>query len=157
MKRHLATAVVAAYGCLAMFAGAQAADPAQTEPIQVIVQLGTDGGDLVITPSNLTFARGKLYNLVLKNPSDTEHRLSVVSFGSTVKTQAKPVIDRGAVTGGLNWKSRVPFGYLVREIAVEPGGTAEWSFVPYVEASAYIKCAVPGHAEAGMIGILNVI
>jgi uncharacterized cupredoxin-like copper-binding protein len=128
------------------------------EPIEVVVQLGTAGGDLVITPRNLVFEKGKLYTVVLKNPSDVEHRLSVVSLASAVKTLAKPAVDRGEVKGGLNLGFRGPSrGYPVREIEVAPSGIAEWSFIPVREASVDIGCKIDGHAKAGMIAKINII
>ena len=157
MKRHLVTAIAAAYGCFAALAGAQAADPIRNEPIVVSVQLGTAIGDLVISPRDLTFERGKYYKLVLKNSSDVEHRLSVASFASSVRTYGKPAIDRGTVIGGLNFKGRVPLGYLPREIGVAPGGVAEWNFVPLDQASARVGCTIDGHAEAGMMAKFDVI
>ena len=157
MKRHLVTVIAAVYGCLAALVGAQAADPIRNEPIVVSVQLGTASGDLVISPRDLTFELGKYYKLVLKNSSDVEHRLSVASFASSVRTYGKPAIDRGTVTGGPKFIGRLSFGYLPREIEVAPGGVAEWNFVPLYHASARVECTIDGHAEVGMMAKFDVI
>ncbi|MCH9051660.1 MAG: hypothetical protein IIA72_11345 [Proteobacteria bacterium] len=175
MKKHLTIAVVTAvvWAWSGGIVSVEAADTwpvgqsseglAQQQPIEVFIQLGSVDGDLVITPRNLVFEKGKLYTVVFKNPSDVEHRLSVVSVASAVKTLAKPVVDRGEVKGGLNFgglnlKTRGPsFGYQVREINVAPGGIAEWSFIPVREASVDIGCKVDGHAKAGMVATINII
>ena len=157
MKRHLVTAIAAVYGCLAALAGAQAADPIRNEPIGFSVQLGTASGDLVISPRDLTFERGKYYKLVLKNSSDVEHRLSVASFASSVRTYGTLAIDRGTVIGRPNFKGRVPSGYLPRVIEVAPGGVAEWNFVPLYHASARVGCTIDDHAEVGMMAKFGVI
>lgn len=158
MKKHLIAAFAAALGCLVALAGVQAADPAGGDAREVTVQLGTASGDLVISPGNLTFEKGKLYKLVFKNPSDVEHRLAVRSLASSVRTFGKPAIDLGRVQGGLNFKrGRVPFGYLPQEFDVAPGGVAEWLFVPYEQTSAKIGCTIKSHAEAGMFIAVEVI
>ena len=170
MKKHLAIAVVTAvvWAWSGGIVSGEAADTwpvgqpyfdlSQQQPIEVVIQLGTASGDMVITPRNLVFEKGKLYTVILNNPSDVEHRLSVVSVASAVKTLAKPVVDRGEVKGGLNLKTRGPsFGYQVREINVAPGGIAEWSFIPVREASVDIGCKVDGHAKAGMVATINII
>lgn len=157
MKRYLVAATAAASQCLAALAGAQAADPASEAPIEVVVQFGTESNDMVITPSNLTFERGKYYKIVLKNPSGVEHRLSVASLAAAVKTLNKPVVDRGTVKGGLKFTPRVPYGYLPREIDIGSGGVAEWHFVPIQQVSAKIGCIIDSHAKAGMVVDFDVI
>lgn len=170
MKKHLAIAVVTAvvWAWSGGIVSVEAADTwpvgqsseglAHQQPIEVVIQLGTVDGDLVITPRNLVFEKGKLYTVVLKNPSQFEHRLSVVSVASAVKTLTMPAVDRGEIKGGLNLKFRGPsFGYRVREIDVAPGGTAEWSFIPMREASVDIGCKIDGHTKAGMVATINII
>lgn len=170
MKKHRAIAVVTALvwawsgGIVSVGAvdtgpvGQPSVGLAQQQPIEVFIQLGSVDGDMVITPRNLVFEKGKLYTVVLKNPSQFEHRLSVVSVASAVKTLAKPAVDRGEIKGGLNLKFRGPsFGYRVREIDIAPGGIAEWSFIPVREASVDIECKIDGHAKAGMVATINII
>ena len=170
MKKHLAMAVATAAvwawsgGMVSVEAvdtqpvEQSSMDISQQEPIEVVIQLGTASGDLVITPRNLVFEIGKLYTVVLKNPSDVEHRLSVVSVASAVKTLAEPAVDHGEVKGGPTMKSRGrPFGYRVREIDVAPGGTAVWTFKAVREAGVDIGCKIDGHAKAGMVATINII
>lgn len=170
MKKHLAIAVVTAVvwawsggivsvGAVDTWPVAQPYfDLNQQQPIEVVIQLGTASGDMVITPRNLVFEKGKLYTVVLKNPSDVEHRLSIVSVASAVKTLTMPTVSRGEVIGGLNFVNRGPaYGYRVREIDVAPGGIAEWSFIAVREASVDIGCKIDGHAKAGMVATINII
>ena len=170
MKKHRAIAVVTAvvWTWLGGIVSVEAVDTwpveqpymdlSQQQPIEVVVQLGTASGDMVITPRNLVFEKGKLYTVVLKNPSDVEHRLSIVSVASAVKSLILPTIDRREVIGGLDFKIRGrSSGYRVREIKVAPGGTAEWSFIPVREASVDIGCKIDGHAKAGMVATINII
>ncbi len=157
MKQYLMVATAAACAVLATLVGAQAADPVRGEPVEITVQLGTAGGDLVMSPRDLSFEVGKYYKLVLKNPSDVEHRLAVADFASSVRTYGKPTIDRGEVVGRAALKSRVPIGYLPRGIDIAPGGVAEWYFVPVFRSSAKVGCTRDSHAEAGMVGTFEVI
>ncbi len=157
MKRYLMVAAAAACAVLATLAGVQAADPVRGEAVEITVQFGTAGGDLVMSPRDLSFEVGTYYKLVLKNPSDVEHRVAVADFASSVRTYGKPAIDRGEVTGRAALKSRVPVGYLPREIDIAPGGVAEWYFVPVRRTSAKVGCMQESHAEAGMVGTFEVI
>ncbi len=157
MKRYLMVASAAACAVLATLVGVQAADRYRGEPVEITVQFGTAGGDLVMSPRDLSFELGKYYKLVLKNPSDVEHRLAVADFASSVRTYGKPTIDRGKVIGRPALKARVPVGYLPREIGIAPGGVAEWYFVPVRRASAKVGCTRDSHAEAGMVGTFKVI
>ncbi|MFB3061561.1 MAG: hypothetical protein ACE10C_09355, partial [Candidatus Binatia bacterium] len=77
MKKQLIIAVAAA---LAGLAGAHAAEFGKQKPIEVIVQLSTKSGELAITPSDLKLQAGKLYRLVINNPSNSTHYLSVPRF-----------------------------------------------------------------------------
>ncbi len=157
MKRYLMVATAVACAVLATLAGVQAADPVRGEAVEITVRLGTAGGDLVMSPRDLSFEVGRYYKLVLKNPSDVEHRLTVANFASAVRTYGKPTIDRGEVIGRAALKARVPVGYLPREIGIAPGGVAEWYFVPVRRASAKVGCTRDSHAEAGMVGTFKVI
>jgi uncharacterized cupredoxin-like copper-binding protein len=43
------------------------------QPIEVKVSLGNSAGDLRFFPDNLEFKTGKIYKLILSNPSPTKH------------------------------------------------------------------------------------
>lgn len=113
------------------------------EAITVHVELGTKGGDLSFEPSTLTFEAGKLYKLVIENPSPTKHYFSALRFASAVWT-------RKVEADGIEVKGSV------REIEVKPGGEAEWFFVPVKTGTFHLECTIPGHAEAGMVGTIRI-
>ena len=119
----------------------RAADLSRQKPIEMSVSLGNSAGDLVFSPNKLTFETGKLYKLVLKNPSKSAHYFSALRFAAAVwsrKVETKTEEIKGAI----------------REIELKPGGTAEWFFVP-VQAGTYkLKCSIKGHAAGGMTGEL---
>ena len=143
MMKHIAGAVAVAYGCLAAVGALQAADLSKQEPIQVVVQLGTESDDLVFLPHTLTFQTGKLYKLVLKNPSNTKHCLSAPRFAAAVWTR-KVETEKAEVMGAI------------REIELKPGGQAEWFFVPVQAGTFGLACTIAGHVNAGMVGEINV-
>ena len=114
------------------------------EPILLSLQLGTeadeseaglDFGDLEIVPSKLTLQAGKPYKLVIINPSEVAHVLALSEFSATTEHLSAPV-----------------FPYKPAEIAVLPGETVEWYFVPTKTGHYKMGCAKPGHAKAGMDG-----
>ncbi|MFQ5775636.1 MAG: plastocyanin/azurin family copper-binding protein [Kiloniellaceae bacterium] len=122
---------------------AAAADLSKQNPVEVRVALGTKGGELVFSPNALSFETGKLYKLVVTNPSPYKHYFSALRFATAVWT--RKVETEGAEIKGA-----------VREIELKPGGSAEWFFVPVQAGTFNLKCTIPGHAEAGMVGKITV-
>ncbi len=129
---------------LVLFAGAAAAaDLSHQPPIEVKVVLGTGDGGLIFEPSDLVFEAGKLYKLVLENPSDSKHYFSALRFASAVWTR-KVEAGEAEIKGAI------------REIELLPGGEAEWFFVPVQAGTFFLECTIKGHAEAGMVGTITV-
>jgi uncharacterized cupredoxin-like copper-binding protein len=118
---------------------ANSADLSQQDPIEIVVELGTQDGGLVFTPNALTFQAGKLYKLVLVNQSKSQHYFSALRFAAAVWTR-KVEVEGAEIKGAI------------REIEVLPGGQAAWFIVPVQAGTFELQCTVPGHAEAGMIG-----
>jgi uncharacterized cupredoxin-like copper-binding protein len=156
MKRSRILAITMAVAvAIAIFAGpAQAAgDLSRQAPIEVKVDLGAPGQH-VFVPSELRFETGKLYKLVLHNPSDDPHYFSSHAFSQLVwtrKVQVTQSLDGNAVT-------LAEFKGGIREIEVYPGHTAEWWFVPVATGRVTdLRCGIVGsdgksHADHGMIG-----
>ncbi len=128
---------------LAVSGAAAAVDLSEQEPIEVNVALGSAGGALRFIPSDITFEAGKLYIVVLKNPSPAKHYFSPPGFAASVWTR-KIEVGNTEIKGD------------VREIELKPGGEAEWFFVPVKAGTYELRCTIPGHAEAGMVGKLTV-
>jgi len=118
-------------------------DLSNQTPIEVTVHLGTKDGKLAFEPKNITFETGKLYKLVLDDPSNSKHYFSALRFAAAVWT--RKIETRGEEIKGS-----------VREIELKPGGKAEWFFVPVQAGTFDLMCTVPGHAEAGMTGTITV-
>ncbi len=144
MWRYLIAAMAVAYGFLTVSGEAQAADLSKQEPIKVVVQLGTESGGLAFKPNRLRFETGKLYKLVLENPSGVKHYFSALQFASAVWTR-KVETDQAEIKGAI------------REIELKPGGQAEWFFVPVQAGIFDFGCTIAGHSEAGMIGKITVM
>ena len=122
---------------------AMADDLSQQTPIEMSIALGNAQNGLMFSPARMTFDAGKLYKLVLKNPSKSKHYFSAIRFASAVWT-------RKVETGKEEVKGNVS------EIELKPGGKAEWFFVP-VQAGTYkLKCTIKGHAAGGMVGELTI-
>ncbi len=156
MKKQLIIAVAAVYAALA---GAQAAEFGKQKPIEVIVQLGTQDSELVITPSQLKFEKNQLYTLVLNNPSNITHYLSVPRFAAAVRTSKIDLYGGEVIRTGFQnsprpilARSAATFSYKVKEIAVRPGGMVEWTFTPVRAGSYKFGCGIPAHAYEGMVG-----
>ena len=144
--RGLLIAVLA----LALFAWvfkAQAAgDLSRQVPLEVRVQLGDDKGVRRFFPERIELETGKLYRLILSNPSPEKHYFSSDAFAQAIYTRKVQVngADGNAVAEIKGW---------VREIEVLPKGTTEWWLVP-IKTGQFgdLKCTVEGHTESGMVG-----
>jgi uncharacterized cupredoxin-like copper-binding protein len=143
IKRTVHSGLIGAALALGVALPAQSADLSKQKPIEVKVALGSKGGDLVFSPKALSLEAGKLYKLELENPSKQKHYFSALRFAAAVwtrKVETKEAEIKGAI----------------REIELLPGGEAEWFFVPVQAGTFPLKCTIPGHAEAGMVGTITV-
>jgi uncharacterized cupredoxin-like copper-binding protein len=133
-------------------------DLSRQEPIVVRVELQTDGHRHFFEPNHLTFKTGKLYRLVLHNPSDAPHYFTSPGLADRVFTRKVEVVTGEG--GGAQRLAEIKGN--IREIEVFPGGTAEWWFVPVATVEgAELHCNVKDeegktHAERGMVGTIDI-
>src|SRR3712207_6714473 len=95
------------------------------QPIEVTVDLGKPGQH-VFEPRQLKFETGKLYKLVLRNPSEAPHYFTSHAFSQMIftrKVQVTQMREGKSVT-------LAEFKGAIREVEVYPGQAAEWWFVP---------------------------
>lgn len=141
--------LMAAAGMPAQAAG----DLSRQEPIEVVVELGRPGQH-VFAPNRLRFETGKLYKLVLRNPSNDPHYFTSHGFSQLIWTRKVQVVQQreGRPTTLAEFK-----GY-IREVEVYPGQTAEWWFVPVATGRVTdLQCGIVAsdgrtHADHGMVG-----
>lgn len=147
-----AMAVVAAGWAIAAHA---AGDLSRQPPIEVVVELGGPGAQRhAFVPDKLRFETGKLYKLVLRNPSADAHYFTSHAFTQMVYTRKVQVVQErnGRATTLAEFKGAI------REIEVYPGATAEWWFVPIASGRITdLRCGIVGadgksHADHGMVG-----
>jgi len=123
-----------------------AGDLSRQTPVEVRVQLGDEKGARRFFPDRIEIETGKLYRLVLSNPSPEKHY-----FSSDALSQA--VYTRKVQVNGPDGNAVAEVKGFVREIEVLPKGSTEWWLVP-IKAGRFgdLKCTEQGHAEAGMVG-----
>jgi uncharacterized cupredoxin-like copper-binding protein len=154
-SRQYLTALAAIVLALAMTIGCvnAAGDLSRQTPIEVKIELGKPGQH-VFTPNKLRFETGKLYKLVLTNPSKDAHYFTSHAFTQLIytrKVQVTQVRDGKPVT-------LAEFKGSIREIEVYPGFSAEWWFVPVATGRVTdLQCGIVGsdgktHAAHGMTG-----
>jgi uncharacterized cupredoxin-like copper-binding protein len=141
----------------AAFAGG---DLSHQDPIMVRVDLGKDGTEKHrYYPDKLTFETGKLYKLVLHNPSNSKHYFTSLGFAGKVWTRKVQVMD----DLGAGAKTIAEVKGAMREIEVYPGGTTEWWFVPVATgAITDLQCSIKDkdgktHGEKGMKGTITIM
>jgi len=130
-----------------------AGDLSRQEPIEITVELGKPGQHAFV-PNKLRFETGKLYKLILRNPSSDPHYFTSHAFTQLIYTRKVQVVqNRDGKTTAL-----AEFKGAIREIEVYPGQTAEWWFVPVAAGRATDRrCGIVGtdgksHADHGMVG-----
>jgi uncharacterized cupredoxin-like copper-binding protein len=140
--------LVVALWCLggtsvAIAAPSSAANVLNQPAIVVSVTLGNTANELKFFPDRLKFESGKRYKLVLTNPSATKHYFTDKDFADAIWSQK---VDAG----------NVEIKGAVNNLELRPGAKAEWVFVAMKPGSYPLRCTVPGHAEAGMKGIIAI-
>lgn len=134
--------VVGLLGMLTVGRGTALAASAPAETLTV--HLGSAAGELRFEPDRIQFTAGQRYRLVLDNPSPEKHYFTAKDFADglwTQKVQAAGVEVKGAI----------------HELELKPGAIAEWVFVPERPGLYELHCAIAGHAEAGMVGQLEIL
>jgi uncharacterized cupredoxin-like copper-binding protein len=130
-----------------------AGDLSRQEPIEITMELGKPGQHAFV-PNKLRFETGKLYKLILRNPSSDPHYFTSHAFTQLIYTRKVQVVQNrdGKMTALAEFKGAI------REIEVYPGQTAEWWFVPVAAGRATdLRCGIVGadgksHADHGMVG-----
>jgi uncharacterized cupredoxin-like copper-binding protein len=125
-------------------------DMTAQDPIEVTVNLGNENNKLRFFPSTLEFETGKLYKLVIKNPSKQKHYFSAEGLSRSVFTRKVQIVDASNDT-------LAEVKGVVNEIEVYPNGIAEWWFVPVKTLKGSpLHCSIKGHTEAGMTGTITI-
>jgi len=129
-----------------------AGDMTSQTPIIKTIQLSNSKNELRFYPSTLAFETGKLYKLVIYNPSNQKHYFSAADFARSVFTRKVQVMNP------LTKMSNIPIAEVkgsINEIEVYPGGTTEWWFVPVKTLdTSRLNCSIKGHTQAGMTGTI---
>jgi uncharacterized cupredoxin-like copper-binding protein len=152
--RMTAAVLAALITTAATVGGVRAAgDLSRQDPIEIKVELGKPGAH-VFVPNRLRFETGKLYKLVLTNPSNDPHYFTSHAFTQLIftrKVQVTQMRDGKLVT-------LAEFKGAIREIEVYPGHSAEWWFVPVATGRVTdLECSIRGadgktHKDHGMVG-----
>jgi uncharacterized cupredoxin-like copper-binding protein len=148
-----AIATAAAGALIGSAAGYAAGNLAGQQPIEVTVDLGKPGQHAFI-PNSIRLETGKLYKLILRNPSNDPHYFTSHGFSQLVYTRKVQVVqtrnDKPVTVAEIKGA--------IREIEVYPGHSAEWWFVPVATGRVSdLRCGIVGkegksHAELGMVG-----
>jgi uncharacterized cupredoxin-like copper-binding protein len=125
-------------------------DMTAQDPVEVTVNLGNENNKLRFFPSALEFETGKLYKLVIKNPSKQRHYFSAEGLSRSVFTRKVQIVNASNDT-------LAEVKGMINEIEVYPNGIAEWWFVPVKTLKgSQLRCSIKGHTEAGMTGTITI-
>jgi uncharacterized cupredoxin-like copper-binding protein len=113
------------------------------KPIELKVSLGNTANELKFSPDRVQLVAGKKYKLLLSNSSPQKHYFTAREFASNSWTQK---VDAG----------NVEIKGAIQELELRPNTTAAWVLVPMKPGKYQLRCTIPGHTEAGMIGTITV-
>ena len=153
LKALASLTTLAALLCAAPVATHSAGNLAGQTPIEVTVELGKPGEHMFV-PKQLRFETGKLYKLVLRNPSTDPHYFTSHAFSQLIYTRKVQVVE----TRDGKPTTLAEFKGAIREIEVYPGYAAEWWFVPVATGRVTdLQCGIrdkdgKSHADMGMVG-----
>jgi len=155
MRIKYPTGALAIVICLSLASPAfSKGDLTRQDPIEIKVELGTTSGEHTFVPNHLSFETGKLYKLVLVNPSKSKHYFTSPGLAKSVFTRKVQVADEGAAKAEVKG--------IVSEIEVFPGSRAEWWFVPVATGKfSDLHCRIKDadgqtHAHKGMTGTVEI-
>jgi len=116
----------------------------------VVMEMGSTGGKMYFKPDHLNFKTGQAYKIVLKNVDKVKHELEANEFIDRIYTRKVEIEDHeGNLVAEIKGN--------IREIEVGPGAEVEWFIVPVqTGAKLAMTCALPGHREAGMHGLITI-
>jgi uncharacterized cupredoxin-like copper-binding protein len=80
---------------------------------------------------------------MLQNPSSQKHYFTAKDFADAIWSQK---VDAG----------NVEVKGAIHELELRPGSNADWVFIPLRAGVYSLRCTIPGHAEAGMVGTIEV-
>lgn len=138
---------------------------AQAEtPIHVVINAGTVGNELVVSPRELTLKVGEVYRFVVSNPSENIHVVAAPELAATVHTTqlvkiGLPRLGLDEGRGGPVPSPRVdwPNPGISEGISLQPGQMIEWTFTPVAKGKYKFACNDTVHAAAGMHATVEVI
>ena len=131
-----------------------AGDLTRQTPVEVVMKLGTPDGQMRFVPDKLEFETGKLYKLILKNPSPHKHYFTSPTLAAKVFTRKVEVLHEGKQLAEIKGQ--------IAEIEVFPGGHSEWWFVPVSTGTfSDLHCHVKekggvSHHDMGMTGSITI-
>jgi uncharacterized cupredoxin-like copper-binding protein len=114
------------------------------------MEMGTRDGRMYFQPDHLKFKTGQAYKFVLKNVDKVKHEVEANEFVDKVFTRKVEIKDqKGDMVAEIKGA--------IREIEVGPMSEVEWYVVPIQPGkNLEMDCAIPGHKEAGMYGLITI-
>lgn len=125
-------------------------DLSRANVITLKLEMGSNTKGMYFSPNELNLVTGQAYKLVLVNTDATKHELEASEFVEKIFTRkVELVTEKGDLLAEIKGN--------ITEIEVGPHASVEWYFVP-VQTGTNIAmvCSIPGHIEAGMMGLINI-
>jgi uncharacterized cupredoxin-like copper-binding protein len=116
----------------------------------VLLEMGTNNEGMYFKPTHLKFKTGQAYKIVLKNVDKIKHEIEANEFVEKIFTRKVEIKNKsGELVAEIKGN--------IHEIEVGPEQEVEWFIVP-IQTGVELEmlCALPGHKEAGMHGLITI-
>jgi uncharacterized cupredoxin-like copper-binding protein len=122
-----------------------AGDLSRANIIDVPLEMGSNDEGMYFKPDHFEFETGQAYKLIMSNPDEIKHEVSLNEMTERIFTRKIEISD---AEGNLVAEIK---GHIT-EVEIGPHQTVEWFFVPIqtIDEPTEITCEIPGHYEAGM-------
>ena len=115
-----------------------------------MTRVDVTGKELSFTPAQVTASVGQRLTIAFKNEGAVEHDWAVLEM------PVQDVHAEAEAFGGAHSHEAVDGAMPTVHVASMPGNVTEVTFTPARAGRYTIVCTVPGHKEAGMMGLLAV-
>lgn len=117
-------------------------------------QIMVQADEFAFSPGEVTIAAGEMVTLTLKNTGNQEHDLSIAGLNADVVESSGTMRNdaHGEQSHGNSGQSME--GEL--HLHTKPGEVQTITFIPLQPGTYKMVCTLPGHKEAGMVGIIKV-
>lgn len=138
------------FGLLFMQLAYSKGDLSKANVETIVLEMGANASGMYFKPSQLNLKTGQAYRIVLRNVDTIKHEFEAEDFVNKIFNRKIEIKNKEG-----DFLAEIKGSFY--EIEVGPMSEVEWFIVP-MQPAANIEmvCAIAGHKEAGMHGLISI-